>query len=146
MGGEPTVRARKRRAAPRRRKIRGRQCARCSRAVWPASGSKPSPDCRSSRRRDPNAGRATDLLLALDQKRQITRKLRARFQIGLDGFEVREVLAFVVARAAAKKRAPRQARLERRRFPKLERLGRLHVVVSINQIVRPGGSVAAWGL
>src|SRR6185503_10441548 len=52
-----------------------------------------------------------------------------------DGFEVGEVLSFVVASAAREKRTAPDAWLERRRFPKLERLWRLHVVVAIDHEV-----------
>ena len=64
-------------------------------------------------------------------------KLGAGFEIGFDRLEVGEVLAFVVARAAREERAVAHARLEGRRLPQLERLGRLHVVMAVNHEVRP---------
>src|SRR5205814_180439 len=76
---------------------------------------------------------AADFLFALDNKRQVAGQLRSRLQIRLDGFEVSEVLAFVVAGAAGEEGAAFDARLERRRFPKIERLGGLHVVMAVNQ-------------
>jgi len=41
---------------------------------------------------------------------------------------MRKVLAFVVAGASRKERSAFDARLERRRFPQVERFGRLNVV------------------
>ena len=46
--------------------------------------------------------RAADFLLAFDDKGQIAGQGSAGFEIGLDRFEMREVLAFVVGRAAGK--------------------------------------------
>ena len=80
---------------------------------------------------------AADFLLAFDDKGQVTRQLRVRFQICLDGFEVGEVLAFVVAGAAGEERAAFDARLKRRRFPKIEWFGGLHVVMAVHQKMSP---------
>src|SRR4051794_18507959 len=48
---------------------------------------------------------------------------------------MREVLAFVVAGAPAEQRTSFDARLERRRLPQFKRLGRLHIVVAVNEKV-----------
>ena len=78
---------------------------------------------------------AANFLLTFDDKGQVAGQRRVRFQVRLDGFEVGEVLAFVIAGAAGEERAAFDARLERRRFPKLERFGRLNVVMAVNQKV-----------
>src|SRR2546425_476143 len=83
--------------------------------------------------------RAADLLLALDEKRQITRQTGAGFEPGLDGVQVGQVLAFVVASPSREERAPFNPGLEWRRVPQLERLGRLHVVMAIDQKMRTSG-------
>ena len=53
--------------------------------------------------------------------------------VRLDRLEVHVDLALVVHRAARVELAVAQHRLERRRGPQLERLGRLHVVVAVEQ-------------
>ena len=78
---------------------------------------------------------AANFLLTFDDKGQVAAQRRVRFQVRLDGFEVGEVLAFVIAGAAGEERAAFDARLERRRFPKLERFGGLNVVMAVNQKV-----------
>src|SRR5205823_3614609 len=50
-------------------------------------------------------------------------------------------LAFVVGRAPRENISVFQNRLERRRIPKLERIWRLHIVMPINQNVRPSFSM-----
>src|SRR5579862_1873216 len=81
--------------------------------------------------------RASHFLLSLDDKGQVTRQVGARFEISLGCFQVREILAFVVAGATGKQRASFNARFERRRVPKLERLRRLHIVMAVNQKMWP---------
>ena len=51
----------------------------------------------------------------------------------LNAENVRKNLPFVVGRAARKNVAVLQHRIERRRIPQLERIGRLHVVMPVNQ-------------
>ena len=82
---------------------------------------------------------AADLLLAFDDERQIARQRRAGFEMRFDGLEMREVLAFVVSRAARVNRAACDARLKRRRCPQLQRLRRLHVVMAVNHVMRLAG-------
>ncbi len=88
--------------------------------------------------------RAADFLLAFDDEGQITGQGSSRFEIGFNGFEVREVLAFVVGRAAGEKRSARDARLERRRFPQFKRLRRLNIVVPVNHEVRFPAFATLW--
>ena len=78
---------------------------------------------------------AADFLLAFDDKGQVARKFGVGFQVGFNGVQVGQVLAFVVAGPAREKRAPFQPRLKGRAFPKLERLRRLHVVMAIDQVM-----------
>src|SRR2546428_5895070 len=80
--------------------------------------------------------RAADFLLAFNQESQIARQLCAGLEIGFDGLEMSEVLAFVVAGAASKQRPAFDPRLERRTFPQLERFRRLDVVVAVDQKMR----------
>ena len=49
---------------------------------------------------------AADFFFAFDHERQIAGQGRAGFQIRFDGFQVREVLAFVVGAPRAKSRRP----------------------------------------
>jgi hypothetical protein len=86
---------------------------------------------------------AADLLLALDDEGEITRQFRPGAQIGFDRLEVGEVLALVVARAPAEKRAALDRGLERFGLPQLERLRRLHVVVAIDEIMRLAAALIA---
>ena len=86
---------------------------------------------------------AADFFLALDDEGQVARQLGAGLEIRFNGLEVREVLAFVVAGAAAEERAAGDARLEGRRFPELERLGRLHVVMAIDHEMRAAAQPCA---
>src|ERR1035437_1701707 len=79
--------------------------------------------------------RAANFFFTFDDEGEVAGQGRAGFEIGFDGFEVCEILTFVVARAAREHRAPDDARLERWRFPEFERLGRLDVVVAVNDIV-----------
>jgi hypothetical protein len=79
---------------------------------------------------------APDLLFTLDDEGQIARQLRSGFQICLNGFQVREVLAFVVTRAAREKRPSFDARLEWRSFPEFKRLWWLDVIMAINEKAR----------
>ena len=88
---------------------------------------------------------AADLLLALQHERQVAGQLRAGLEIGLDGFEVGEVLALVVAGAAGVQKTAGDARLERRRLPEFKGLGRLHVIVAIDHEVRPAGAAFSGG-
>jgi hypothetical protein len=79
---------------------------------------------------------AADFFLAFDDERQVAGQGSSGFEIGFNGFEMREVLAFVVGRAAGEERAARDSRLKRRRFPQIERFRRLDVVMAVNHEVR----------
>ena len=79
---------------------------------------------------------AAHLLFAFDDEGDIARQLGPGLEISLHRFEVRQVLAFVVARAAPVERAVGDARLERRRLPQVQRLRRLHIVMPVNHEVR----------
>src|SRR6266851_4978434 len=84
---------------------------------------------------------AADLFFPLDHEGDIARQLRAGLQISFDGFEVREVLPFVIARATTEQRAALNPRLKGRRFPQLKRLGRLHIVMAIyDEMWTPGSA------
>ena len=76
---------------------------------------------------------AANLLLTLDQKLDIHRKLAGRLQPGLHRFQMREHLPFVVGRPPGVEVAVANGRLERRREPWLQGLRRLHVVVAIHE-------------
>lgn len=58
--------------------------------------------------------RAADLFLALEQAFHVDRQPGVRSQQALDGFDVSEHLAFVVARTASVQAALTHRRLERR--------------------------------
>jgi hypothetical protein len=73
------------------------------------------------------------LLLTFDEENQIAGQGFAGLQPGLDRVDVGEVLAFVVADSAGIDVAADPARFEGRRGPEFHRIGRLHVVVSINE-------------
>ena len=79
---------------------------------------------------------AADFLLTFNHKSQVAGQGSSGFEIGLDGLQVGEVLALVVGAAARVNGTSLNARLERRRIPQVERLGRLHVVVAVYHEVR----------
>src|ERR1041385_3963453 len=92
-----------------------------------------------------------DLLFAFDNKIDVYRQIAALLDRFLNTKNVGENLAFVIRRAARKNISVFQNRLERRRIPKLKRIGRLHVVVPVNQnrrtplsmlVARPNDRVA----
>ena len=84
---------------------------------------------------------AAHFFLALDHERQVAWQLRARRKIGLDSLEMGQVLPFVVAGSASKQRTACNPRLERRRLPKVHRLGRLHVIMAIYHKMRAAVSL-----
>src|SRR5690349_550897 len=73
---------------------------------------------------------ASHLLFALDQEREIAREFCPGFKVSLDGFEMGEMLAFIVARSTPEKRSTFDSSFEWRRLPKFKRLRRLHVVMA----------------
>ena len=89
--------------------------------------------------------RATDLLFAFDQEDHVDGKFSVLSERFLDADDVRENLAFVVGRAAGIDHAGFDARLERRRFPQIERIGGLHVVMAVDEHRRPARAMVAAG-
>ena len=75
---------------------------------------------------------ASNLFFAFQHKRQIAWELGIGFQIGFDRLQMREILPFIVAGAPPEKRTSLNARLKGRRFPQIERLCRLHIVMPVN--------------
>ena len=75
---------------------------------------------------------AADFFFALDHEMQVDRQIAVLLERFLDPENVRENLPFVVGRAARKNVAVFQHRIERRRIPQIERIGRLHIVMSVN--------------
>jgi hypothetical protein len=54
----------------------------------------------------------SDFLLAFNHKRDIARQFSVGFQIGLNRFQMRQVLSFVIASATRENRMPRNPRLD----------------------------------
>src|ERR1044071_6647153 len=88
---------------------------------------------------------AADFLLAFDDEGEVARQFSPRPQVGLDRFKVGEMLTLVVAGAAGEVGAVGDARIEGFGFPELERLGRLHVVMAINEIMWSTAGGTGWG-
>ena len=76
---------------------------------------------------------AADLFLTLDQELDVHRKRPGRLEPGLGGLQVGEHLALVVGGPSGVEVAVADGRLERRREPGLQRLGRLDVVVAVDE-------------
>ena len=76
---------------------------------------------------------AADLLLALENQFDIDREPTAVLHAGFDRLEVHEDLTLVVRGATRINLAFPNGRLERRRFPFVQRVDRLHVVVPIKE-------------
>ena len=74
-----------------------------------------------------------DFLFAFDDQLDVDRQLAGLLEVRLDRLEVHEHLALVVGGAARVDLAVADRRLERRRFPQIERIDRLHVVVAVEQ-------------
>src|SRR5438132_9364897 len=64
---------------------------------------------------------------------QIDRQFAIFFDRLLNPENVRKNLTFVIGRATRKDISVLQNRIERRRIPQIQRIGRLHVVMSVNQ-------------
>src|SRR5207302_9989967 len=71
--------------------------------------------------------------LPLGDHDDVDRKFLAGGKVCLERFHVQEQLPFVVNGSAREDLAVSHGRLERRRRPQLERLGRLHVVVAVDE-------------
>jgi hypothetical protein len=89
--------------------------------------------------------RAADLLLALDQETDAQRQVRAAFEQPSHGRDVGHERPLVVRRAAAKDTLTADLGLEGRRLPEIERIRRLHVVVTIDDHMGPMGGPSAVG-
>ncbi len=77
--------------------------------------------------------RGSDFLFALEDDLHVDRQLAGLLQVRLDGLEVHEDLALVIGRAACVDLSVADSRLEWRRFPELERIDGLHVVVAVEE-------------
>ena len=92
---------------------------------------------------------AADFLLALDQHGDARGDAAAGGVPGAQRFQEHHRLALVVHRAARDEalavRAVDELRLERRAVPELQRIDRLHVVVAVEQDVRPGVAAGPAG-
>ena len=75
---------------------------------------------------------AADFLFAFDDEMQVHGQVALLFHRLLEAEDVREDLAFVVCRTAREDEAVFQDWIERRRIPEFERIGRLHIVVTVN--------------
>jgi len=82
---------------------------------------------------------APGLLLALDDPLDRDRQFAVPVAQGMDRGEARRDAALVVCGAAGVELAVALGRLERRRVPQIQRAGRLHVVVIVEQ-QREGGA------
>ncbi len=77
--------------------------------------------------------RGADFLLALEHDLHVDRQPAGLLQMRFDRLEVHEDLALVVGRAARVDLAVADRGLERRRFPQVHRIDRLHVVVAVEE-------------
>jgi len=85
--------------------------------------------------------RAADLLLAFQDPAHATGKLAAEGEQRIDGEEPGREMPLVVADAAADEAVPDSGGLEGRARPELERLGRLHVVMVVDEEGAIAGAV-----
>lgn len=76
---------------------------------------------------------AADFFFALDDELHVHRQRADRLQPRLDRLDVRVHLPLVVGGAAGVDAAITDGRLEGGRLPAIERIGRLHVVVTVDQ-------------
>ena len=81
--------------------------------------------------------RAAGLLLALDEEGDAHGQARILFQQPADRRDVRHQRSLVVRRATPPEAAAALRRLEWRRSPEIKRIGRLHVIMAIDDHVRP---------
>src|SRR5579871_4408382 len=84
--------------------------------------------------------RAANFLLTFDEKRDVHRQRRARLQIGLYSFYMRKELALVVRRAASEQFTAALDRVEWRCVPQFKWLGRLHIIMPVNEDVWRGSA------
>ena len=76
---------------------------------------------------------ASDFFFPLDNQLHVHRQASVLREMRLDRLEVHEHLTLVVGRAAGVQLAVPDRRLERRRFPQVERIDRLDVVVAVKE-------------
>ena len=76
---------------------------------------------------------ASNFFFTFNDKIDIDRQIAALLERLLNTENVRKDLAFVVGRSASENVSIFQDRLERRGIPQLKRIGRLHVVMPVNQ-------------
>ncbi|OPZ97469.1 MAG: hypothetical protein BWY72_01200 [Bacteroidetes bacterium ADurb.Bin416] len=83
-------------------------------------------------------GRGTDFFLALNEKLKVAGQSTLAQQV-FHGLDVEEGLPFVVVGAPAVNGALSNLGFKGRGFPQVERIGRLHIVVPVNQRCRQIG-------
>ena len=76
---------------------------------------------------------AAGFLFAFDEELHVHGQFAVAAQQALHGLDLQIDLAFVVGCAAREDVAAPHLRLEGRRFPLIERIGRLHIVVAVEQ-------------
>jgi hypothetical protein len=79
---------------------------------------------------------AADLFLAFSDDDDVHRQLLPHREMGFERFDVQKKLPLIVDRATSEDLSIPYRRLERGRSPQLERLGRLHVVVTVDDYRR----------
>ncbi len=76
---------------------------------------------------------AAGFLFAFEQKLYVHGQFASGLQQAFDGLDLDVHLAFIVDRAAGEDVVAANGGLERRRFPFVQRIGRLHIVVSVKE-------------
>ena len=89
---------------------------------------------------------AADFLFAFEKHLDVQRQSSGLLHVRFDRLEVHEDLAFVVGGAPRVELAFANGRLERRRFPELERVDRLNVVVAVEEDGGRAGSVQPFAV
>ena len=89
--------------------------------------------------------RAADLFFTFDEKDDVHRQIGVRGDGFAQTLQMSHELAFVVRRAAAVNAAIADRGIESGRFPLVERLGGLHVVVAVNQNGAATGLMLVFG-
>src|SRR4051812_42256697 len=87
----------------------------------------------------------TDFFFTFDEESDVSGEFGVGFEVGFDGGEVREVLTFVVADSASVDAIASDGGFEGRGVPEVEGIGRLNVVVPINDVVRFAWAAAGGG-
>src|SRR5688500_2627258 len=85
---------------------------------------------------------AADLLFAFGDHDDVDRELPPRGEVRLESFHVEEELAFIIDRAARIDLSAAHCRLEWWRCPMIQRLGRLNIVVMVDENGRGSGRVS----